>query len=137
MSISVTVNESEYRKMQSNFRRLRSQFSPQEIRKALIKGAPPTVATIQASAPYRTGALRKAIGVIAYLGSRTGSLFIGVRKDRGAKKIVAFYGSFLEFGTRYIPKGKFSFFEKAARQGMEISKSILLTEFTRLINKYK
>jgi HK97 gp10 family phage protein len=117
--------------------KLKKEFSPKELRKVFLLAAPPVVAAIKNAAPEgKTKALKKSIGVIPYLGSRTGTLFIGVRKDRVAKKITAFYGSFLEFGTKYIPKGKFSFFEKSVNGSIDSAKNRLASEFTKIINKY-
>lgn len=116
--------------------KLKKEFSPKELRKVFLLAAPPVVAAIKNAAPVDKGNLKKSIGVIPYLGSRTGTLFIGVRKDRVAKKITAFYGSFLEFGTKYIPKGKFSFFEKSVNGSIDSAKNRLASEFTKIINKY-
>lgn len=127
MRVVATIDQREITQLIRKFEKLRSNVDPKkELRKVFIKAAQPVVSALQKNAPYKDGYLRKSIGVIPYLGSRTGRVFIGVKKDRVIKKVTAFYALFLEFGTKYIRRGKFSFFEKSVSQSIDQVKAIIL-----------
>jgi hypothetical protein len=91
--------------------RATSEFNsnaPTLIQQRILEGLEEHVVPIaKALAPKKTGALAASIGTqpgsppVAYL---------------VAEK---FYAPFLEFGTRYIPEGKFSFLRPALQEGVE------------------
>lgn len=137
MSATVHIDQREIDDLITKFSNLRDIVNPKrELRKTFIKASKPIVTAIQASAPLgETGELKKSIGVIPYLGSKSGKVFIGVKKNRVKKKITAFYGMFLEFGTRYIKKGKHDFFFKAAEPALNSSLTIITNDLKTKIEK--
>lgn len=137
MSASVHIDQREIDNLITKFTNIKDIVNPKkELRKTFIKASKPIVSAIQASAPLgETGELKKSIGVIPYLGSRSGKVFIGVKKNRVKKKITAFYAMFLEFGTRYIKKGKHDFFFKAAEPSLNSSLDIITNDLKNKIEK--
>ena len=118
MTPTVTVDQNEINKLLKKFGRLRDELDARkELRKSFLKAAKPVVESIKAATPVRPGSgkLKGSIGVIPYLGSTNGRVYVGVKKEKVEKKktYTTFYGAFLEFGTKYIKKAKHAFFFKA------------------------
>lgn len=134
--MSVTVDQNEFRRLVANLQRLYKEFRPQTMRKIFIKAAAPVIASIKARAPYKSGALKKSIGVIPNYGVKTGDVYVGVKRDRVKRKVTAFYGKFLEFGTKFIPKGKFTFFEPGVRAALGQTQESIFRELKSAIGKY-
>ncbi len=66
------------------------------------------VAVAKALAPVRTGALKESIA--ATPGELPSQILLVATK---------FYSVFLEYGTRYIPEGKFTFMRPAIQEGLD------------------
>jgi HK97 gp10 family phage protein len=78
------------------------------IQQAILQSIEEAVIPIAKSlAPVRTGALRESIGAAP---GEPPIVYVEATK---------FYAPFLEFGTRYIPEGKYSFLRPAMQEGME------------------
>ena len=81
----------------------------QFIQETLLESAKVNIVVVAKSlAPERTGALRNSIDAIP--GNEPMS--IKLTADRP-------YAKFLEYGTRYIPEGKFTFMRPAIQEGIE------------------
>jgi HK97 gp10 family phage protein len=137
MAATVHIDQREIDDLITKFSNIKDIVNPKrELRKTFIKAAKPIVSAIQAKAPLgETGELKKSIGVIPYLGSKSGKVFIGVKKNRVKKKLTAFYAMFLEFGTRYIKKGKHDFFFKSAEPALNSSLDIITNDLKTKIEK--
>ena len=138
MSVTITVNQGEVTQLITRLNKLKDVLNPKkEIRKIFIQAARPIVNEIKQNAPVgATGALKNSVGVIPYLGSSSGRVFVGIRKDKVRRTITAFYATFLEFGTRHIRKGKFAFFERSASKSLDQAQAIIATRLRLLINKF-
>lgn len=137
MNLEVKIDQAEFSRLANNLRKLKGEFKPSTMRKIFIKAARPVVAEIKSRAPQgKTGKLKRAIGVLPFLGVRTGSVFIGLKRERGTKKVAAWYGKLLEFGTKFIPKGKFTFFWPGVQAGINAAYSRVISELKTAIGKY-
>ncbi|HNS47022.1 MAG TPA: HK97 gp10 family phage protein [Bacteroidales bacterium] len=134
--MSVTIDQNEFRRLVSNLQRLDTEFKPSTMRKIFIKAARPVITSIKSKVPVLTGALKKSIGVLPFLGIKTGSVYVGVKRDRVKKKVTTFYGRFMEFGSKHIPAGKFTFFEPGVRAALGQSQEVIFRELKSAINKY-
>lgn len=81
----------------------------QMIQETLLDSATENiVAVAKALAPVRTGALRDSIEALP--GEEPSQILLVATK---------FYSVFLEFGTRYIPEGKYTFLRPAIQEGLD------------------
>ena len=138
MTPTVTVDQNEINKLLKKFGRLRDELDARkELRKSFLKAAKPVVESIKAATPVKTGKLKQSIGVIPYLGSTNGRVYVGVKKEKVEKKktYTTFYGAFLEFGTKYIKKAKHAFFFKAGESAIPASLRILQKSLEQRINR--
>lgn len=136
MSVTIQTDTTQLNRLIRNLESIDKGFNKSSLRKIFVKAARPVVAAVKAKVPVDTGALKKSIGIIPWLGVRTGAVFIGVKKDKVKKKTTTWYGKFLEFGTKYIPKGKFTFFEPAVNQSIEQSKTIIYNELKSILSRH-
>lgn len=90
------------------FRNFTSE-ADQLIQETLLESAKVNIVVVAKSlAPKKTGALRASIDAIP----GENPLLIELVADRP-------YARFLEFGTNYIPEGKFSFMRPAIQEGID------------------
>lgn len=140
MNIEVKIDQGEFRRLQRNFQAIKNkELGKPNLRKIFVASARPMVAAIKSKmhfGPESTGALKKSIGIIPFLGVRTGSVFIGVKRDRTTKKTTTFYGKFLEFGTKFIQRGKFTFFEPGVRASVQQVADSIISRLKQAISKY-
>lgn len=138
MTPTVTVDQNEINKLLKKFGRLRDEMdAKRQLRKSFLRAAKPVVESIKSATPVKTGKLKSTIGIIPYLGSTNGRVYVGVKKERVEKKktYTTFYGAFLEFGTKYISKAKHAFFFKAGEAAIPASLRILKTSLEQRINR--
>lgn len=139
MTPTVTVDQNEINKLLKKFGRLRDEMdAKRQLRKSFLRAAKPVVESIKAATPEGvTKKLKNSIGIIPYLGSTNGRVYVGVKKERVEKKktYTTFYGAFLEFGTKYISKAKHAFFFKAGEAAIPASLRILKTSLEQRINR--
>jgi HK97 gp10 family phage protein len=80
------------------------------IQETMLESAKVNIVTVAKTlAPFRTGALRASIDAFP---SGESPMAVNVVADRS-------YAKYLEFGTRYIPEGKYSFLRPAVQEGIE------------------
>lgn len=137
MRIEATIDQAEFGRLLSNFNKIKTDLKKPNLRKIFVKAAKPIADAIKAKAPKgETGKLKQSIGIIPFLGVRSGSVFVGVRREKASKKVTTWYGKILEYGSKYIPKGKFTFFEPGVRSGLNRAEAIILSELRKMIAKY-
>jgi len=111
IAVNISAGTSAIKELLEQFRSLTSQ-ADQELQEALLNSCDENIVVVAKSlAPKKTGALRESIE------ARPGNnpLSVLVVADR-------YYAQFLEYGTRRIPEGKFSFLRPAI--AMQIGKVI-------------
>ena len=136
MSVTIQTDTTQLNRLIRNLESIDKGFNKSSLRKVFVKAARPVVAAIKAKVPVDTGLLKKSIGIIPWMGVRTGSVFIGVRKDKKEKKVTTWYGKFLEFGSKHIPKGKFAFLEPGINQSIEQAKTIIYNELKSILSRH-
>lgn len=137
MNLEVKIDQAEFNRLQRNFLRIKNEeLGRPKMRKIFVKAVKPMINAIKSRTPVGTGALKKSIGIIPYLGTRSGSVFVGVRRDRTTKKTTTWYGRLLEFGSKYIKRGKFTFFEPGVRSSVQQVADAIIAELKRNIQKY-
>lgn len=81
----------------------------QIIQETMLESAEQHIVVVaKALAPFKTGALRESIAALP--GEEPLQILIVADK---------FYARFLEYGTRFIPEGKFTFLRPAIEEGYE------------------
>lgn len=133
MNVVTKINSTELDLLFRRLGQIRNEVdAKKELRKAFIAGGKVMAQEIKNKTPVKTGKLKQSIGIIPYLGSKIGKVFIGVKKEKVAKKktFTTFYGSLLEFGTRYIRKDKHAFFFKAAETAVTKTLDVIQRKLT-------
>lgn len=136
MSVTIQTDTTQLNRLIRNLESIDKGFNKSSMRKIFVKAARPVVASIKSKVPVDTGLLKKSIGIIPWMGVRTGSVFIGVRKDKKEKKVTTWYGKFLEFGSKHIPKGKFTFLEPGVNQSIEQAKTVIYNELKSILSRH-
>lgn len=140
MNLEVKIDQAEFNRLQRAFLRIKNEeLGKPKMRKIFVKAVKPMIASIKSRTPVgkiNGGALKKSIGIIPYLGTKSGSVFVGVRRDRTTKKTTTWYGRILEFGSKFIPKGKFTFFEPGVKSSVQQVADAIINELKRNIQKY-
>jgi len=138
MNLDVKIDQAEFNRLQRNFLRIKNEeLGKPKLRKIFVKAVKQMISAIKSRTPVGlTGALKKSIGIIPFLGTKTGSVFVGVRRDRTTKKTTTWYGKLLEFGTKFIRKGKFTFFEPGVKASVQQVADAIIAELRRNIQKY-
>ena len=135
--MSVTIDQNEFQRLVANLKRLDTEFKPSTMRKIFIKAARPAIAAVKAKVPVDTGKLKKSIGVLPFLGVKTGSVYVGVKREKvKTKKPTTVYAKFLEFGTKKIPAGKFTFFEPGIKESLGRVQEVIFQQLKAAIAKY-
>jgi HK97 gp10 family phage protein len=107
MSLSFTIRAEGFEQLRERLLALTSQ-ADSLIQQALLESARVNiVAVAKALAPVKTGALRGSIDAVPSDESPSSISLVAERP----------YAAFLEFGTRYIPEGKYSFMRPAVQEG--------------------
>lgn len=133
----ITVDRSLYNHLLQNLDQIRKNYTPKQIRDAMRKAAAPVIKAIKANTPYRTGRLRRSIGVLPYIGASTGTVIVGVKRDRKkegkGKKDTTVYARFVEFGTR--KRKARPFFYKGYDQSKDEALNVMQDELKKLTLK--
>lgn len=138
MNIEVQIDQAEYQRLVRKFNAIKNEaLGKPRLRRLFVKAAQPMVRAIKARVPVHTGALKKSIGVIPNMGVKSGSVFVGIKRERTTKKVTTWYGKILEFGSRYFkPKTKHKFFEPAVRESAQAVANSIIQQLKDNIQKY-